>query len=88
MYDVSPSFLLCVFPYFWLLLDKTLPQPLLNREFERHPGHSIMVAKDSFKLSFLLQVLRIKCHLFIRIAKNVQNGFDSFRRKYKPNPQH
>jgi parallel beta-helix repeat protein len=31
-------------------LDKTLPQPPLNREFERRPDMGIMVARDSFEL--------------------------------------
>jgi len=27
--------------------DKTLPQPLLNREFERRPDYGVMVARDT-----------------------------------------
>ena len=31
--------------------DKTLPQLLVNREFERRPDYGVMVAREGFELS-------------------------------------
>jgi hypothetical protein len=44
---------------------KALPQPLLNREFERRPDLDFMVARDSFKYRFKISELTLDSFPFL-----------------------